>query len=119
MAPSRILLMLLRLGVAVQVVVGIALWTGHWYSIVDAHRTIGVLYVLIFWAIAIIALAKRRQPGLAVLAILLGVVIAAVGFTQQRILPGDLHWIVRVLHLVIGVAAVPMAEKLAAEGKPG
>ena len=35
------------------------------------------------------------------------------GMTQQAILPGDLHWIVRVMHLVIGLAAMPIAERLA------
>jgi hypothetical protein len=34
--------------------------------------------------------------------------------TQQGLLPGSLHWIVRVAHLVIGLAAMPLAERLAA-----
>jgi hypothetical protein len=40
-------------------------------------------------------------------------VIAMLGFSQQRILIGDMHWIVRVLHLVIGLSAMPLAERLA------
>ena len=46
-------------------------------------------------------------------AIVWGVVIAALGFSQQRLLVGDLHWIIRVLHLVVGMAAMPIAERLA------
>ena len=118
MAPSRVLLMLLRIFAGLQVVVGIGLWTGHWYSIVDAHRAVGMIFVILLWTMAIIALVKRRRIGLALFAVLWGVVIAAVGFTQQRILPGDLHWIVRVLHLIIGLAAMPIAEKLAAGPRP-
>jgi hypothetical protein len=76
-----------------------------------------MIFVLLLWSIAVLALAQRRRVGLALLAILWGVVLAAVGFTQQRILPGDLHWIVRVLHLAIGLAAMPIAELLTAKAE--
>jgi hypothetical protein len=105
--------MLLRVLVAVQLVVGIVLWTGHGYSMVGMHMAIGIVFVVLLWSIAIIALVKRQRVGLGLFALVWGVVIVGVGMTQQRILPGDLHWIVRVLHLVISLAAMPIAEKLA------
>ena len=108
-----LLLMFMRIAALVQVIVGIGLWTGHLYSLVDVHRTIGVLFVLALWSIAAIALVQRRATGLAAFAVIWGVVVAAVGFTQQQLLPGDLHWIVRVLHLVIAMASMPIAERLA------
>ena len=112
MKVSRGLLMFMRVAMLLQLIVGIALWTGNLYSLVDLHRTIGVLFVVSLWIIAIIALAQRRSPGLAVFGILWGLVVAGLGFMQQGILIGDLHWIIRVLHLVIGVAAMPIAEKI-------
>ena len=113
MSLSRILLMLMRIGAGVQVVVGLGLWSGRWYSLVDMHRTVGVLYVILLWVLAIIALVQRRSVKVALFAIVWGVVIAALGFAQQGILIGDLHWVVRVVHLVIGLAAMPIAERLA------
>jgi hypothetical protein len=113
MSLSRILLMLMRIGAAVQVVVGVGLWTGRWYSLVGMHRTVGIVYVLLLWTLAIIALVQRRSVKLALAAIVWGLVIAMLGFTQQRFLIGDLHWIVRVVHLIVGLAAMPMAERLA------
>lgn len=112
MKVSRGLLMFMRLAMLLQVIVGIALWTGHLVSLVDLHRTIGVLFVLALWIIAIIALVQRQSPGLAVFGILWGLAVAGLGFMQQGILIGDLHWIIRVLHLAIGLAAMPIAEKL-------
>ena len=114
MKVARGLLMFMRVAMLLQVIVGIALWTGHLYSLVDLHRTVGVLFVLSLWIIAIIALVQRWSPGLAVFAILWGLAVAGLGFMQQGILVGDMHWIVRVLHLAIGVAAMPIAEKLVA-----
>jgi Gpi18-like mannosyltransferase len=113
MSLSRILLMLMRIGAAVQVVVGLGLWSGRWYSLVDLHRTVGVVYVVLLLVLAIIALVQRRTVKVALFAIVWGFVIAAVGFAQQGILVGDLHWIVRVAHLIIGLAAMPIAERLA------
>jgi hypothetical protein len=113
MNPSRILLMVLRVAAGLQVLMGIVLWTGHGYSLVGMHRAIGVGFVLVLWSIALLSLAARRGIGLALFALLWGLVIAALGFTQQRILIGDMHWVVRVLHLVIGLSAMPLAERLA------
>jgi hypothetical protein len=110
--------MLLRIAVVLQLVVGITLWTGHGYSLLRAHMTVGMTYVLLFWIIAIIALVKRRHMGLALAALPWGAIVIALGVTQQRILPGDLHWIVRIVHLVVGLSVMPMAERLAAAAKP-
>ncbi|MDB4877939.1 MAG: hypothetical protein JWM41_4385 [Gemmatimonadetes bacterium] len=115
MPLTQLLLILLRTLAGAQVVVGIGLWTGHWYGIVGVHRTVGVAFVVTLWVLAGLALARRRSTGVAVVAILWGVGVAAFGFMQQRILPGDLHWIVRVAHLAIGVVAMPIAALLARE----
>jgi hypothetical protein len=71
-----------------------------------------VAFVLLLWDIALTALVRRVNPPLAAFAILWGVVIAGLGFSQQRLLVGDLHWVVRVLHLVVGLSAMPIAERL-------
>ena len=113
MSLSRVLLMLMRIGAGVQVVVGLGLWNGRWYSLVDMHRTVGVIYVVLLWVLAIIALVQRRSVKLALFGIAWGFVIAALGFAQQGILIGDQHWIVRVVHLIVGLAAMPIAERLA------
>lgn len=113
MRLSRPLLMLMRLLAAVQVILGIGFWTGHWYGLVNLHMAVGSLYVLAFWAIAIAALAGKRSVGLAVASLVWGVVIAGFGMAQRGMLIGDYHWIIRVLHLVIALSAMPMAERLA------
>ena len=116
MKATRGLLVGMHVAIAIQIIVGIALWTGHWYSLVNLHMAVGSLFVLMLWAIAGIAIAHHQSAGLAAFAIVWGLVVAAVGMTQQGILPGDLHWIVRVMHLAIGLAAMPIAERLARGG---
>jgi len=114
MTASRILLILLRALVAVQLVLVIALWTGvgHGPGLLSAHRTCGMLFVLVLWLIAIVTLVGRRHIGWSLFAIAWGLVIVAIGFMQVGIMPGDYHWVIKVIHLIIGLAAMPLAEHL-------
>ena len=113
MGVSRGLLVFMRVAALFQLVVGIGLWTGDLHSMVDVHRTVGVLFVLALWVIAVVAMVYRRAIGLAAFALAWGVLVAGFGFMQQGILPGDYHWIIRVLHIVIALASMPIAERLA------
>ena len=114
MRLPRVLLMLMRVLAGVQVVLGVGFWTGHWYGLVPVHIVSGVTYVLLLWGLAIVALVRRHAPGLASFAIVWGLVIPALGFAQFQLLAASPHhWIVRVVHLVVGLAAMPIAERLA------
>ena len=113
MGIARWALMLMRVGAGLQVVLGIGFWTGHWAQAIPAHRTIGVVYVLLLWVLAVVAMIRRANTGLALFAIVWGLAIAGLGFAQQQILVGSSHWIVRVAHLVVSLAAMPIAERLA------
>lgn len=109
---ARPLMVLLRVLAGVQVVVGIGFWTGHWFGLRSFHMMIGSLFVLGLWTIAGIAISGGHAKGLAIFTILWGALIAGFGATQQQFLIGDLHWIVRVTHLVIAMAIMPVAERL-------
>jgi len=118
MSITRILLVFMRAAMAVQVIVGIGFWTGHWTSLVNVHMAIGSLFVISLWVISGIAGAHGRPGRVVAFGFVWGVVVLALGMTQQSILVGDLHWIVRVLHLVVGIAAMPIAERLVAGPQP-
>lgn len=119
MRLPRILLAAMRVLAAVQVILGVGFWTGHWYGLLPVHIVSGVVYVLLLLALAIGALARRRAPGLASFAILWGLLIPALGFGQFQLLAGSpYHWTVRVVHLVVGLAAMPIAERLARVESP-
>ena len=112
MTASRVLLILLRVLIAIQLVLGITLWTGHGYGLLNVHRMSGMLFVLALWILAIMTLAGRRHIGWSLFAIAWGLVIAAIGFMQVAIMPGDYHWVIKVIHLIVGMAAMPLAEHL-------
>ena len=112
MSLPRLLLMLLRIGAVIQVVIGVAFWTGHWYVLVNVHRDVGYFYVAVLWVIAFVAIVAQQGKRLAIGAFVLGAVILWLGLAQLLLLPGDHHWIIRTLHLLLGLSAIPLAERL-------
>jgi hypothetical protein len=109
----KVLLMFVRVSFVVQLVLGIGFLTGHFVDLVMIHQAIGTLFVLALWGVAIVALRSGAAKGPAIVAIVLGLVIAGFGSAQTQIMIGDMHWIVRVVHLVLAMVAMPIAERLA------
>jgi hypothetical protein len=104
---------LIRLCAVVQLTLGGLFWTGNAYSLVPLHMLTGVLLVLGLWVQA--ALAARAGPGFGMptLAFVVGLIVVGLGMTQDSILPGDLHWLIKVVHLLVGLSAIGLAESLA------
>lgn len=96
----------------VLMVLGLGFWAGHWYRLVPLHRGLGLLFVCILWTFSAIGIARSGAYGAGLLGIGWGFLIAGLGFTQQRFLVGDYHWIIRVLHLAVGIAAIPIALRI-------
>jgi hypothetical protein len=88
-------------------------WAGTALQLIPVHMLLGMLLVVLLWLVAVLAFVAGANRGLAVLAIVWGVVMPALGVTQDAILPGDLHWLVRLLHLAVGIVALGLVERLA------
>jgi hypothetical protein len=113
------LLILIRIIAPVLVILGDGFWTGHWIGLIPLHRTLGVVFVIALWALAGVVFAgDRLRRWLAAFAVAWGVVVAALGMAQQRILIGDFHWVVRVLHLAVAIVAMYLATLLTKPVKP-
>jgi hypothetical protein len=106
--------MALRITFAVQLLLGIGLWTGRLDNLTAIHIAVGVLFVLSLWTVAVIAAragVNRIQVGVA---LLWGALMAVFGLAQQDLLNGNLHWIIQILHLAVSIAGIAQAEALAA-----
>jgi hypothetical protein len=70
------------------------------------------------WVLAITAaLGKGGNWGLAIGAIVLGLVIASLGMVQKNLLVGSTHWIIQVIHLLLGLSAAALGEMIAGRYK--
>jgi len=106
---------IVRLTGMTQVALGLLFWTDRALTLVPVHMAIGLTFVLAVWTLAGLAARMRVRAGLVVVTVLWGGLVLALGITQGRLLPGPAHWIVEVLHVLVGVAAMALAARLAAQ----
>jgi hypothetical protein len=95
------------------IILGLLFWTGNALALIPVHMLLGLLLVLGLWTLAILAARAGEQPGVVALAITWGFIVPLLGVTQDAILPGPAHWLIRLLHLLVGLGAMGLAETLA------
>jgi len=109
--------MFVRLDGLALIVLGTLFWTGNALDLVPVHMLLGITLVLALWTLAALAAVARVNPGLVALAFVWGLIVPILGLTQTRLLPGSAHWLVQILHLLVGLGAIGQAEGLAARIK--
>jgi hypothetical protein len=104
---------LIRLLAVVQLALGVLFWTGNAYAFLQLHMLSGIALVLALWVQAVLGARAGIGFGLPVVAFGWGILVIALGMTQDSVLVGDLHWLIKIVHLLVGVGAVGQAESLA------
>ena len=116
---TTVALTVVRVTGTVQIVTGLLFWTGNALALLPLHLLSGVVLVLALWVLAVLAARAGAGAGLAALAGLWGALVVGLGLTQSRLLPGDAHWVVQVLHLLVGLGAMGLAQRLATRTRRG
>ena len=101
----------------VQLALGVLFWTGNATGLVDLHQLLGILLVLALWTQAVLAARAGVEPRLVAVAAVWGLLVLIVGLTQTSLLTGSLHWLVEVIHLLLGIGLIGLAERLATGAK--
>ena len=107
---ARILISLF--GIAL-VVLGILFWTGHALSLLQLHMTLGGLFVLSLWVLVVVGLLARGTRAFAAVVLIWSLIVPALGVTQLSLMPGSDHWVIQVLHLLVGLIAMGLGHGLA------
>jgi hypothetical protein len=97
----------------IQLALGFGLWAGA-KAITPIHITVGSLFVLSLWTLAVLAARRKVNIGLVVFSFVWGLIIPMLGMAQTSILPGSMHWIVQVVHLLFGVIGLYLVTALSA-----
>ena len=108
--------MLIRLSWLVLIVLGALFWAGR-TTMLATHVVTGLVFVLLLWVLSFLALRSGAGAGLAALNIFWSLVVLVYGMTQNRLLVDGVHSIIQVLHLLVGIVAIGLAESLAARVK--
>jgi hypothetical protein len=112
-ATLTIAQMLVRITGVLQLIMGLLIWTEPSLSyLVNTHTLLGMVFVLSLWVLAAVSTRAGIPIGMAAGVAVGGLVVLALGMTQRTLLPGSSHWVIQVLHLLIGMAAVGSGEAI-------
>ncbi len=100
------------LGLAL-VVLGVLFWTGRALGLLPVHMLLGALFVVCLWVLVGLALSARAGATFALGVFVWSLIVLWLGMMQLRLLPGSRHWIVQVVHLLVGVIAIGLGHALA------
>lgn len=101
-----------RLIGVILIVLGFMFWTGHAFNLISIHMQLGVSLAGLLWILAILGMVARLNPVLTIVAILWGALVVIFGMRMGSWLPGPAHEAIRVLHFLIGLAAIGLSESL-------
>jgi hypothetical protein len=110
----RIALMVLRVTVLANLILGIIFWTGNADNLQLLHIILGLLAVISLFTIGIAQGLRGGSFGLALATFVLGFLLALVGLFQKSWLPepNPNHWIIQVIHLLLGLGAIGLGEMI-------
>ena len=98
---------------ALLLVLGLIIWVADGHQLVGVHIAFGVVLVLSLWTICAIAARSGVAAGTVTFAAAWGVLIVVLGLSQEELVPGDLHWTIEILHVVISMGAIWWGKRLA------
>src|SRR2546428_7800758 len=104
--------MTLRVSGLLLILLGLTFWTGHALQLIPVHETLGFVLVLSLWTLAFFAARAGVAPGWVVLAAVWRLHAPILGLPHVRLITGDWHWTIQVLHLLIGLGAIGQPESL-------
>jgi hypothetical protein len=114
----------LRISAIIVLILGILFWTNvidpdTSGGIVLVHMLLGILVVLALWTMGIAQGLRGGGFGLALATFVWGLLTLGLGLFQQKILPdpSSPHWIIQVLHLILGLGAIGLGEMVAGRAK--
>jgi len=110
----RITVNVLRIAALLALILGIIFWTSDTRGVlVPIHMLLGIIVTLTLLILGGVMTTVKGGLGLGIGAIVLGLLVVIVGLTQTQLIPGSLHWIIQVIHLLIGLSAIGMGEMVA------
>lgn len=111
----RITSMVLSLAGLLALILGLLFWTGSALNLISLHMLLGFLAVGALWIIGVAqALADSGSWMIAIVSIVVGALMVVLGLSQSSLIVGDFHWVIRIIHLLLGLLTIGMGHMAAA-----
>ncbi len=104
--------MTLRISGVLLILLGLTFWTGNALQLIPVHEFLGFVLVLSLWTLAFFGARAGVPRGILIAAVAWGLIAPILGLTQANLLTSNWHWVIQVLHLLVGLAAIGTGEGL-------
>ena len=116
----RIASAVLSLAGLLALILGLLYWTGTALYLLQMHMLLGLLAVGALWVIGIgQAFSKAGNWVIAAYALVVGAVTIVIGVIQSSLMVGEFHWVIQIIHLVLGLLTIGMGHMGAARYRKG
>ena len=103
--------MLIRICGVLLLILGLLIWAEGMSGLIGIHMLLGLVLVMSLVVLGILAWQQKAPVGLAAGLIVVAAVVLWVGLSQDTTLnAGPNQWLVKIVHLLLGLGAVAMAE---------
>lgn len=113
MNTTNVLRWIVRIAGVIGLILGLIFWSGSGFSLLKAHEGLGYLVSVGLLLLGILGFVRRLPPALPLIAVIWALAVPAIGSMQMRLMPGSAHWVIQLIHLLLGVGAIGLAEAIA------
>jgi len=99
---------ILRIAGTVALVLGLLIWTLQLNSI-NIHMLFGLLVTISLLVISFLAVFSRGLRVLGSIGIVYAFILPLLGLNQDTLLIGNLHWLIQIMHMLVGIGALAYA----------
>jgi hypothetical protein len=114
MSAVRIIQLIAGIAGLVALVLGLLMWFAQANVVLPVHMILGLIVTLGLLILAIMAVFTSELRVLGVIGIIYALIVPVFGLTQFNLLVGDLHWLIRIAHLLVGLGAMGLIGIIAA-----
>lgn len=86
---------------------GLLFWIAN-MNFISIHMLLGLIVALALLILGIVGVFTRGLRILGVTGIVYALIVPALGVTQVMLLVGDLHWLIQIIHLLVGLGALTL-----------
>jgi hypothetical protein len=99
---------------------GLLFWSGRASNLIQLHMLFGFLVV---GALCVVGTAQAFSHAgswlITACAVIIGALLLVLGMIQSSLMVGEFHWIIRVIHLLLGLTAIGIGHMAAARYRKG
>jgi len=114
----RIASMVLSLAGLLALILGLLFWSDSALNLLSLHMLLGLVAVGALWIIGVAqALGHSGSWIVAAVAITVGALMVGLGLTQSSLMLGEFHWVIRIIHLLLGLLTIGIGHMAAARSR--